>query len=160
MNIDDVCSLPAVSTNHIFWHIHMRFHNSYLLLEAFVWCLGILYSSACRSVTFIWHTHLSSQGKIHCRPAMRKGFERGRPFVCDRVNKNMWRLSSIPLSFCLVLAHRINIMSYNATLLWNNLTSKKCEGNESLLEDICLCLHVSSKRGQCMAWDWKALQMT
>ena len=25
----DVCSLPAVSTNHIFWYIHMRLHKSY-----------------------------------------------------------------------------------------------------------------------------------
>ena len=32
MITDDVCSLPAVSTNHIFWCIHMRFHKSYLLL--------------------------------------------------------------------------------------------------------------------------------
>ena len=30
----------------------------------------------------------------------------------------------------------------------------------SCLEDICLCLHVPSKCGQCMVWDWKALQMT
>ena len=45
MNIDDVCSLPAVST--------------YLLLEVFFWCLGILCSSACRSVPlfFFRHTH-------------------------------------------------------------------------------------------------------
>ena len=36
MIADDVCSLPAVSTNHIFWYIHMRFHKSYLLLVAFL----------------------------------------------------------------------------------------------------------------------------
>ena len=36
MITDDVCSLPAVSTNHIFWYIHVRFHKSYLLLEGFL----------------------------------------------------------------------------------------------------------------------------
>ena len=29
MIADDVCSLPAVSTNHIFCYIHMRLHKSY-----------------------------------------------------------------------------------------------------------------------------------
>ena len=28
MIADDVCSLPAVSTNHIFCYIHMRLHKS------------------------------------------------------------------------------------------------------------------------------------
>ena len=56
MIADDVCSLPAVSTNHIFWYIHMRFHKSYLLLEAFLDWHSTFYLEEWHAFCGVWVT--------------------------------------------------------------------------------------------------------
>ena len=63
MIADDVCSLPAVSTNHIFCYIHMRFHKSYLLLEAF-WKMTVNFLLR-RATLVLWGVSHMTQHRLY-----------------------------------------------------------------------------------------------